>query len=161
MCNPALIQVGLAVGTALFSSVQKNQEIKAQKKAVDVQNALQQKEIADQAGQELTERARAARRERGIMRASASESGINLGSNSFLAALQTSMLNQFNDQGLITQNEKNAQKARDASATSILAGLSAPNAFGTALQIGISGAGAYYNTKAREKAGSDRAVSGN
>jgi hypothetical protein len=54
----------------------------------------------------MTERARAARRERASMRSAGAESGINMGSNSFLAGLQTSVLNQYSDQGLILRKRE-------------------------------------------------------
>ena len=73
---------------------------------------------------------------------SAAESGINLGSNSFLAMLQNSEINQSIDSGLILKNESNMQRARQAETNSALAGITKKTGLGIALdatQAGIQG----------------------
>lgn len=158
MCDPISIGVGLALATSTVGVISQRKVAKAQEAAINEQNRIQAEEIADAAGQQLTERARAARRERGAMRAAASEAGINLGSGSFLAALQTSAINQYNDQGLIIHNERGQQRAREAQARSAMSSIEVPTFLGAALQIGAAGFGAYQRGKAAEKRGSDRAT---
>ena len=158
MCEPTTLAVLSAVGTAVSIAGQ-HQSGKAQVKAINQQNEIQSQEIADAAGVEMTERARAARRERAALRASGAESGINLGSNSFLAALQTSVFNQFNDQGLILRNESNQQRARQAQAKSLVSQVQVPNALSAALSIGSAGIGTFANASAARRAG-QRSVTG-
>lgn len=169
MCFP-IAALGLAAGQTAMLAVTvaataasiygQQQSAKAQARATGEQNEQQAEQIAQARGQELHERARAARRERAEMRANASEAGINLGSNSFLAALQTSAMNQYNDQGLILQNEKSQQAAREAQARSIQAGLRVPSGLSAALTLGAAGVGAYNQTKALEQAGTLAATGG-
>jgi hypothetical protein len=145
MCEPAtIIMTGLAVASATVGYIGQKESGKAQVRAINEQNELQAQEIADAAGVKMTESARAARRERAAMRASGAESGINLGSNSFLDALQTSVINQYNDQGLILRNESNSQRARDAQARSLASQVRIPSGLEGALSIGAAGAGTYY-----------------
>ena len=103
MCAPVVLGAALAI-TSIVGNVAANKAVDAQAKAVSKQNQIRADEIAKQAGQELTERARMARRERAAARAAASQAGVNLGSNSFMAMLQTSEMNQYNDMGLIVYN---------------------------------------------------------
>jgi len=152
------MMVGLSVAATAASVAAQRQSAKAQVKAIDAQNAQQADEIAAAAGVELGERVRAARRERATMRASASESGINLGSGSFLSALQTSISNQQNDMGLITQNANNRQLARGVQAKSLMSQIQMPTAASAAFQIGAAGAGAYFNTSDASGVGSKRAL---
>ena len=168
MCGPALIPAGMTLAQAVMvgstviataaSAYGQHQSASANAKALSQQNQVQAEEIAKAAGNELHERARAARRERAEIRASAAESGINLGSNSFLAALQASAMNQYNDEGLIVQNERGQQRARAARARSLTP--SVPNALALALTIGAQGYGAYSGAKSAETAGSSAAYRG-
>jgi hypothetical protein len=155
MCDPVTLT---AVAVATVGQIGQYQSAKAQVRAIDKQNEIQSQEIAEAAGVEMTERARAARRERGAMRAQGAESGINLGSNSFLAGLQTSVLNQYNDQGLILRNESNQQRARDAQAKSLMARIQVPTALSGALSIGAAGAQGYFSQKAAVAAGQKSAT---
>lgn len=158
MCEPATI---MGVGSLVIgglSAVQQYQQASATNKAIAAQDQARADEIAKAAGNELTERARAARRERGAMRAAASEMGVNLAGGSFLAALQTSILNQYNDMGLIVQNERGQQRARAAQAATLRAQNPIPNHLVSALQVGFGAYGAYQRGKSSEKKGSDKAV---
>lgn len=150
--------VGLSVAATAASVAAQRASAKKQEDALNAANAQQADEIAAAAGVELGERARAARRERASMRASASESGINLGSGSFLAALQTSISNQQNDMGLITENANNRQGARGAQAKSLMSQIQMPSAASAAFQIGAAGAGAYFNASDASGVGSKRAL---
>ena len=166
MCPPIIAAAGLTMAQAVMIgatvvstavSVYSQQEsAKANTKAISEQNQVQADEIARATGNELHERARAARRERAMMRASASESGVNLGSGSFLAALQTSAQNQYNDMGLIVQNEKGQQRARVANTRARMAHV--PSALSSALTIGAAGAGSYFNVKGASTRGSNAAA---
>lgn len=153
MCEPTTIMMGVSMAVAAVGTYGQIQSGKAQVRAIDKQNEIQAQEIAEAAGVEMTERARAARRERGAMRAAGAESGINLGSNSFLAGLQTSVLNQYNDQGLILRNESNQQRARDAQARSLTSQVHIPSALEGALTIGSAGVSGYRDARAAGFAG--------
>lgn len=158
MCEPTTIMMGVSMAVAAVGAVGQHQSAKAQVRAIDQQNEIQAQEIAEATGVEMTERARAARRERGVMRAAGAESGINLGSNSFLAGLQNSVFNQYNDQGLILRNESNAQRARSAEANSLMARIQVPTALSSALSIGAAGAQGYYAGKGAQRAGQQSAA---
>jgi hypothetical protein len=138
--------VGVALATTAASLYAQQQSGKAQAKAINQQNQQQADEIAQQAGVEMGERMRAARRERGDMRAAASESGINLNSNSFMSALQTSVMNESNDSGLIMRNETNKQAARSAETNSLMSRIQMPTAASAAFSLGTSAAGAYFGS---------------
>lgn len=148
MCAVAIpiIMAGLAVVSSIAMNRAANKAADAQAKAYGEQNAILQEEIADRTGNELNERARIARRERAAARVAASESGINLGSNSFLAMLQTSEINQSIDSGLIVRNEKTQQRARQANYKSNLAGLTKKTGLGIALDAAAAGTGSYINS---------------
>lgn len=135
---PWVIAGVMAVGTVIEMKNQ-NKQATAQANALAIQNQVAQQEIADQNGQQINERARAARRERAAARVAASESGINLGSNSFLAMLQSSEVNQSIDSGLILHNEKVQQRSRQAQYNSNLAGITK----NTGLGIAVGGATAF------------------
>lgn len=146
MCWVAAIPwviAGIAAVGSIATNMAANKAADRQADAYEAQNRILQEEIADRTGNELNERARAARRERAAARVAASESGINLGSNSFLAMLQTSEINQAMDSGLIVRNEKTQQRARVAQHKSNLAGLTKKTGLGIALDATSAGAGAY------------------
>jgi hypothetical protein len=127
MCDPLTATI-IATATAAVGQIGAYQTGKAQARALAQQSQVQSDEISAAAGNELTERARAARRERATARAAGSEAGINLGSGSFIAALQNSAFNQYNDQGLIIQNERNQQRARIANTNSLASQIQIPSA---------------------------------
>lgn len=153
MCEPTTIMLGMAALSAVttgVSMVSQRQQAKAQTKAINQANEIQAEQISDQKGVELSERARAARRERGTARVLAGEAGINLGSGSFMAQLQGSAMNQYNDSGLILQNEKAQQASRSAQTATALSNIVKPSGAEMALtiganavQAGASGYGAY------------------
>lgn len=147
MCNPVALAwaaFGVAAVGTVIQMKQQNAAIEKQAQALSIQNSYKQEEIADQAGNEINERARAARRERAAARVSASESGINLGSNSFLAMLQSSEINESIDSGLILRNERIQQRSRQAEYNSNLATLTKHTGLGIALGAVQSGVSAYY-----------------
>ena len=115
MCDPVSLTIAAVMAAgSIASNVAANKAADAQAKAINAQGEIRSEEIADSAGAELDERARAARRERAAARVAASESGISLGSNSFLAMLQASEIDQSIDSGLILKNQRNQQRANTA-----------------------------------------------
>jgi len=157
MCAP-VIATTLAIASAAANVYGQRQAAKAQLQAIAEQERVQAEEIARAAGVELTERARAARRERARARAAASEAGVNLNSGSFIAALQTSAMNQYNDMGLIVQNERAQQRARAANARSARASVRVPSALQSALTIASAGYGAYRDVKAAKDTAARKAT---
>lgn len=131
------------IGSVAANQAQ-NSAARRQAAAIESQSAVRADEIRAAQGQELDERARAARRERAAARVSASESGINLSSNSFLAMLQTSEINQSIDSGLILKNEKTQQRARVAETNSLLAGIHQKTGLGIALDATQAGVQGYF-----------------
>lgn len=147
MCTPAAIPwvfAGIAAVGTVIEMREANKAAERQANALAIQNSIRQEEIADRTGNELNEIARAARRERAAARVSASESGINLGSNSFLAMLQSSEINESINSGLVLRNEKTQQRARDAEYQSNLSQLTRHTGLGIALGAVGSGVSAYY-----------------
>lgn len=145
MCDPvSLTLAAVSIIGSVATNMAMNDAADAQAEALEEQNAIQADEISDAMGQELNERARAARRERAAARVSASEAGINLGSNSFLAMLQTSEVNQSIDSGLILKNNSNAQRARQARHKSNLAGIQKKTGLGIALDATQAGTSTYF-----------------
>lgn len=144
MCDPLTLGIAavMAVGS-IATNVAANKAASAQAKAINEQGAIRSEEIADAAGADLDERARAARRERAAARVAASESGISLGSNSFLAMLQASEIDQSIDSGLILKNQRNQQRANTAEVKSSLAGVQRKTGLGMALDAGIAGISGY------------------
>lgn len=156
MCEPITTAAGAMMWisgiTTAASLVMQYQSAQSQARALGRQNQAQADEISRQAGLEMHERARAARRERAYARAAASEAGINLSSNSFLSALQTSYLNQYSDMGIIAMNERARQRARAAEASAAASRIDMPNWVTAGLQIGGSMYGGYQAGKAQERA---------
>lgn len=147
MCDAvSIVMAAVAVIGSVAQNRAANKAAERQTRAIEHQNQIQADQISQAQGQELDERARAARRERAAARVSASEAGINLGSNSFLAMLQTSELNQSIDSGLIVRNNENRQEARQAKTNSLLAGINKKTGLGIALDAASSGVQAYYGS---------------
>lgn len=143
----AYAAIASSMATAGASMYAQRESAKAQTRATNQQNKLQAEEISDASGQKISEVAREARRNRATARVLAGESGVNLGSGSFLAQMQASASNQYNDSGLILQNEKSQQAARHASATSALSSVWKPSLGEAALTIGAAGVNSYTNIK--------------
>lgn len=143
MCYVAVIWAAVAVVSAIAADKAQNHAASVQAKALTKQNQVLADQISDQQGQQIDARARAARKERAAARVAASESGINLGSNSFLAMLQTSDIHQGIDTGLILHNEKAAQQARQAQYESNLSRLTMKTGLGIGLDAVSAGLQAY------------------
>lgn len=143
MCDVTVVAIAAAAVSAVAagaSYVAANKRADAESKLLTKQAIQRNSEINQAAGQQEDQRARAAREERAAARAAAAESGVNLGSGSFLAQLQTSQLNEVNDNGLILKNAENQKKSTGIQYQSALAGLQKTNGLGIAL--GMAGAAA-------------------
>lgn len=160
MCEPITISAttmwvmagvtAVAAGAAAYSAKQSG---KRQVKALDEANELRAGQIAKQGGAELMQVSREARRSQGEARATASEAGINLGSNSFLALLQNSAFNASFDSGLVSYNNEEAQKGRQSEYTSRLAGINIPTNLGIGLSMAQGGMQGYQTAQSMQAAG--------
>lgn len=144
MCNPALALMGLAAGASVAQNVAQNKANRAYERSLKEQNQLLAEEMRKKAGQELSERARIARRERGSARAAASAAGVNLASNSFLAMLSTIDTNLTNDAGTVLYNERSQQAARDVEYRGKLSQIQYKTGLGIALDAAAAGGQAYF-----------------
>lgn len=145
--------LAMTAGAGLLTASAQRSAASAQVSAINQQNDAAASQIAAQTGQQMTERARAARVERASARAAASDAGVNLGSGSFLAALQTSSMAQGMDQGVMLYNNKNQVAALNADATAALSRVTKPTLLGAGITIGTSMYGAYGRANAAQKAG--------
>lgn len=146
MCDVTAVAIGVAAVaavSAVATNVAANKSADAQSKLLTKQAIQRDSEINQAAGQQEDERAKAAREERASARAAAAESGVNLGSGSFLAQLQTSDLNEVNDNGIILKNAENQRKSTGIQYQSGLAGLQKKTGLGIALDA-ASAAGTAY-----------------
>jgi hypothetical protein len=161
MCDPLTVMAALTIASTAVSTVGQIQSGKAQAKAIDQQSETRAEEIADSAGHEMSERARAARRERASLRAAGSAAGINLDtSGSFMASLNTATMNQYNDNGLISHNERTQQRARQAEAASAMSRVQIPSALEAALTIGGTAYSEVQKAKRAKTAASIQTASG-
>lgn len=144
MCDVGSI-IYAAVAVIGMYAQDRSQAVSADRtaRAMRVQNQKRADQISDQQGQAIDERARAARRERAAARVAASEGGINLGSNSFLAMLQSSEINQSIGAGLIMHNTNNLQDARQADYATNLSQLVSKTNLGIAVDMAGAGLQAY------------------
>lgn len=159
MCEPTTIMLAVSAVTTGVSMYAQRQSAEAQQKALDKQNQVQADEISRQHGQQMTERAREARREVATARVLAGESGVNLGSGSFMAQLQQSAMNQYTDMGLVLQNEKSKQAARGAQMDSLFSQIVKPSWGEIAIGTAASGAMGYLQGKAAYESGAKKAPS--
>ncbi|MDE3106475.1 MAG: hypothetical protein KGK08_14990 [Acidobacteriota bacterium] len=160
MCPPA-IMVGMAVASTAMSAFAQHQQAAATGKAIEAQSAIQGQEISAAAGQQLNVSAENARAAKAQSIVAAGGAGVNLGSGSFLASLQTTNMNQANDAGLIMENEKNQQLSRVANTQSELySKASSPTFLGTALSSAVAGGSAYASARMMTNLGIARAAPG-
>jgi hypothetical protein len=161
MCDPVTIGYGLAAAVAAVGVVSAKEQASAQQKVIDNQSAQQAIQISQQAGQQESIAATQARAQRAQSIVAAGGAGVNLGSNSFIGSLQTTTMNQYNENGLILDNEKNAQDARVANTDSLLASkASSPTFLGGALDVALAGESAYMKGSANYKVGAATASGG-
>ena len=93
-----------------LNTVNEMQQAKANRTIIDQASVQRQNEISESGSLQLNETAMAARAARAHSIAAASGSGINLGSNSFLASLQTTTMAAANKSQVELENEQNAQE---------------------------------------------------
>lgn len=157
ICDPTGITeaavIMTVVGTAV-SAVAAHQQAMKNEGAINDQANARAKQVAAEAGQAESQAAVAARNARADSTVAAGESGINLGSHSFIASLQTTTMNQSNNAGLIMENEKNQQNS-DAAETQALMNKDAtsPTFLGGALDTALAGGGAYISATNAYKRG--------
>jgi hypothetical protein len=131
------------ISTAVTAAAEKSQA-DAQSHAISAQEQAQQNQITQAAGQEDTVAAQQARQARSQSIVAAGAAGVNLKSNSFMASLQTTTMNQATEENLIGLNAKNSSNASLAEANSELASkATSPTFMGAALDTALAGAGAY------------------
>lgn len=167
MCEPISATtaiVGMAATTAATTAatvVAERQQAIAQRRVTDEQSEIRGKQIQAQAGQQESQAAMAARSARARSIAAASGAGVNLGSQSFMASLQTTTMNQYNAEGLIVENEQNQQQANTAETQSILnSKATMPTFMGGLLDVGLSAGGAYMQGESEYNLGSTRRSNG-
>jgi hypothetical protein len=150
------IAIGATVATTAVTAIAAHQQAMKQQGAINAQADARATQVASAAGQQQSVAAMEARQARSQSVVAAGESGINLGSNSFLASLQTTTMNQANNEGLIMENEKNQQAGDTATVQSELnTQATSPTFLGGGLNAALSGAGAYMSTTNAYKAGAN------
>jgi hypothetical protein len=99
----------VSAASQTFSTIAQMQAASANRKAIDAASIQRQNEIRAQGSLQLNETMMQARAARAHSIAAASGSGINLGSNSFLASLQTTAMATSQKTQIELENENNAQ----------------------------------------------------
>jgi hypothetical protein len=154
------IAIGTMVATTAVTAVAAHQQAMKQQGAINAQADARATQVAAAAGQQESVAAMEARQARSQSVVAAGESGINLGSNSFMASLQTTTMNQSNNDGLIMENEKNQQNSDTAQTQSLMnTEATSPTFLGGALNTALSGAGAYMSTATAYRAGAKSGAS--
>lgn len=146
MCDvtvAALAVAAVAAVGAVAADKAANKQADATSKVLTKQAIQRDSEINQAAGQQEDANARQAREERAAARAAAAESGVNLGSGSFLAQLQTSQLNEVNNNGIILKNAENQRKSTGIQYESGLAGLQKKSGLAIAVDAASTGAKTY------------------
>lgn len=146
MCDVTVVAIAAAAVAAVGAYAEdRSANISADRQSrLLTQQAIQRdKQINQAAGQQEDANARAAREDRAAARAAAAESGVNLGSGSFLAQLQTSQLNEVDNNGIILKNATNAKAETGIQYQSGLARLQKKNGLGIALDMTESAGAAY------------------
>lgn len=154
MCTPALALVGVSMITTAATAAAEKSQADAQANAISQQEQAQQNQITQAAGQQDTIAAQQARQARSQSIVAAGAAGVNLKSNSFMASLQTTTMNQAIEEQLIGLNAKNSSNASLAMANSELASkTTSPTFLGGALNTALAGSGAYIQGKGAEEMG--------
>jgi hypothetical protein len=146
----AMVEIGATVAATATSMVAEAQQSKANASRIEQQETLQQNQIAQQTGNTESAAAKQARAARAESIVAAGAAGISTGSNSFLASLQTTTMEQSTSTQLLNESERNSEAGSQAQANTQLAtAASHPSIFGAAL----SGASAYVGADMMEQAG--------
>lgn len=120
MCEATTI---LAIGSTVLGAVQSYKQGEAQLEAADATAEVRQDQLDSKSQQEMSERQREARRERGKMLVSMAESGLQIGSTSFEDTLAAQSLQTATDLQTIRTNQRNntlaTQTQRDIAMSSV------------------------------------------
>lgn len=146
MCDP--VTAAIAVGVTTVASTAANvvataRSAKAQERAVREQLAVTREETRQEASAELFDQMRAARRERGRIRAAAGEAGLSLASGSIESLLMDSAMQAELARDRTLANMESRQRANLAEAQSMMSQIQKPTAFGAGLQLAAAGAQAW------------------
>jgi hypothetical protein len=144
-------EIGTTVAATAASVVAQSQAASRNASLIQGQVKLQQNQIAVQAGHEESAAAQEARAAQAQSIAAAGAAGINTGSNSFLASLQTTAMNASQQEQAISESEQNSEEGSIAEAdTQLATAASQPTFLGAGLEIGVSGASAYTSANLME-----------
>lgn len=99
----------ISAASQTFSTIAQMQAAGQNEKTIDAASIQRQHEITEQGSLQINEAMMTARAARAHSIAAASGSGINLGSNSFLASLQTTTMATSEKTQVDLENEQNAQ----------------------------------------------------
>ncbi len=144
MCAVVPVLIGAAMAVSSVAANQAaNRAANATEKQLKQQANNRANQLSDQASAEINERAKAIRQAAASARASASGAGINLGSNSFLAQLQSFDAQLDEAQGLQTKNLNNSIKANSDSLNVSLSQITHKTGLGIAVDAGIAGVSGY------------------
>lgn len=148
-----LVMGGIAAVSTIMNTVAESQQAHANASAIEGQEKLQQNQIAVAAGNEESNAAKEARAAQAQSIVAAGAAGINTGSNSFLASLQTTAMNASQQESVIQESEQNSEAGSIAQANSELAqSASSPTFIGGSLDAALSGASAYASSSMMEHA---------
>lgn len=155
MASAAAVAVA---STAVSVAAQRSQAAAAQS-SIDAAAKIRATQVSNVAGQQESVAAKSARQARAESVVAAGESGINLGSNSFLASMQTTAMTQSDNNGLILENEKNQQLGDQATVQSELNTQAySPSIFGGAVSSGLAGAGAFMSAYHSSSTGTTKGI---
>lgn len=136
-----------AVSTAV-SYVGAKQNAESQRHVAEAQEQQREQEITQQAGNADSQAAMEARAARSQSTVAAGAAGVNLGSGSFLASLQTTTMNQSVNAGLVSENEQNQTLATVAETNSDLASrATSPTFLGGVVDTTLAAGGAYLSNR--------------
>lgn len=143
MC--VIVVAAIAAVAAVAADVSANKQAKKTEKALKKQAETRADQLASQASQEMNQRASQIRAARASARANASGAGINLGSGSFLAQLESYDQALDEAQGLQAKNLDNSIAANADSLNVSLSQLQFKTGLGMALDGFTAGAQAYMS----------------
>jgi hypothetical protein len=154
MCYITAAYAAVTAVTTAVSVTAAEQQAAAQKSLIEQQEKLQQNQIAAEAGNAESTAAKEARAAQAQSIVAAGAAGVNLGSKSFLASLQTTAMNASQSEQMIQENERNSESASIAEADSELASKASHSTFfGAGLDIALSGASAYASADLMKELG--------
>jgi hypothetical protein len=151
-----LIPIALAAAGTAVSVVGQIQSANAANASIKAQEKVQEKQIDQQTGQEITDRLRQARRDMGRIMVAAGESGLSLDSGAVKAlendaAMQASLANETS----LANRESRKEAARSEANAQMQ---SKPTLLGAGLQIAISGASAGFSASGKMSANAEGAA---